>query len=100
MNFIDDKDKKRDFRELTKEEFLKSYSYLREGDYEDTKELIQKSEIINSNNKDYLYNVRILNSIDGGKNFYYTGNGKFVRSKEEAESYLKSLKHKKIQKER
>lgn len=36
-HFIDDKEKMKDFNILTKEEFLKSYSYLTEIEYEFTK---------------------------------------------------------------
>ena len=35
-SFIDDEEKMRDFRELTKEEFLESYSYITEAEYEMT----------------------------------------------------------------
>ena len=43
--FIDDQEKLRDFWELTKEEFLQSYSYLTEEEYDTTvKELKQKLE--------------------------------------------------------
>ena len=37
MNFLNDKDKMIDFKQLTKEQFLKSYSYITEKDYDDTK---------------------------------------------------------------
>ncbi len=40
-DFLDDKEKMRDFKELSKEEFLKSYSYLTEEDYNLTKELLE-----------------------------------------------------------
>lgn len=36
LSFIDDKEKMRDFKELTKEEFLFSYSYLTEEEYDAT----------------------------------------------------------------
>lgn len=36
MKFIDDKEKMNDFENLTKEEFLKSYSYITEKDYDET----------------------------------------------------------------
>ena len=36
MDFINDEEKMRDFYELSKEEFLNSYSYLTENDYEAT----------------------------------------------------------------
>lgn len=36
MHFLSDDDKMRDFKELTKEEFLQSYSYLTEEEYDAT----------------------------------------------------------------
>lgn len=41
-NFIDDKEKMRDFVSLTKEEFLSSYSYLTEEEYNNTLQLSNK----------------------------------------------------------
>ena len=41
-NFITDTEKMRDFKELSKEEFLKSYSYLTEEEYDNTKEIYTK----------------------------------------------------------
>lgn len=41
-NFIDDEEKMRDFYELTKEEFLFSYSYLTEEEYDNTAKLVNK----------------------------------------------------------
>ena len=38
-NFIDDLEKMRDFMILTKEEFLESYSYLTEAEYDNTAEI-------------------------------------------------------------
>lgn len=43
-NFIDDKEKMRDFYELTKEEFLLSYSYLTEEEYDNTAKLVDEKE--------------------------------------------------------
>ena len=37
QNFIDDKEKMNDFKNLSKNEFLKSYSYLTEEEYDNTK---------------------------------------------------------------
>ena len=37
-NFLDDDEKMADFKILTKEEFLTSYSYLTEQEYDNTKE--------------------------------------------------------------
>ena len=36
LNFTNDKEKMNDFKILTKEEFLKSYSYITEKEYDDT----------------------------------------------------------------
>ena len=35
----------------------------------------------------YNYDVKMLTSVDGGKNFYYCGYGKFFRTEEEAVAY-------------
>lgn len=52
-SFIDDKEKMKDFVELTKEEFLASYSYLSEEEYNLTK-------------KDYIEN-KFKKLVKGGK---------------------------------
>jgi hypothetical protein len=41
-NFVDDEEKMRDFYELTKDEFLASYSYLTEAEYDNTAKLVNK----------------------------------------------------------
>ena len=41
-NFIDDAEKMRDFKILSKEEFLSSYSYLTEEEYDNTMEIFKK----------------------------------------------------------
>lgn len=41
-NFIDDEEKMRDFVSLTKEEFLSSYSYLTEEEYDNTAAELRK----------------------------------------------------------
>ena len=38
-NFIDDTEKMRDFQTLSKEDFLESYSYLTEEEYENTMQI-------------------------------------------------------------
>lgn len=43
MDFLDDEEKMRDYFELTKDEFLKSYSYLTEDDYDATTKALEKS---------------------------------------------------------
>lgn len=42
MNFINDEEKMLDYFELTKDEFLESYSYLTEEDYNATTEMVEK----------------------------------------------------------
>ena len=42
VSFIDDKEKMKDFYILSKEEFLKSYSYLNEIEYDLTKSEVAK----------------------------------------------------------
>lgn len=39
-NFINDKEKMRDFKKLSKKEFLSSYSYLTEQEYDNTARII------------------------------------------------------------
>ena len=46
MHFIDDDEKMRDFFKLTKDEFLKSYSYLSEQDYDETKRKVDNGKIL------------------------------------------------------
>ena len=41
-DFIDDEEKMYDFVRLTKEEFLLSYSYITENEYENTKRLYKE----------------------------------------------------------
>lgn len=42
LSFIDDKEKMRDFKKLTKEEFLFSYSYLTEEEYDATMRCLKR----------------------------------------------------------
>lgn len=44
LSFADDVEKMRDFKELTKEEFLESYSYLTEEEYNATLEVINSEK--------------------------------------------------------
>ncbi len=48
-DFIDDKEKMRDFVELSKNEFLNSYSYLTEEEYDNTKEKLEEKRKIRKN---------------------------------------------------
>lgn len=41
-NFVDDEEKMRDFYELSKDEFLMSYSYLTEEEYDNTARIVNK----------------------------------------------------------
>lgn len=43
--FVDDGEKMRDFFDLTKEEFLDSYSYLAEEEYDATEEYVKKHNL-------------------------------------------------------
>lgn len=43
MDFLDDEEKMRDYFELTKDEFLKSYSYLTEENYDATTKALEKN---------------------------------------------------------
>lgn len=48
-SFIDDKEKMRDFFLLSKDEFLASYSYLTEEEYNNTKEKVKEERRIRKN---------------------------------------------------
>ena len=62
MDFIDDEEKMRDFYKLSKEEFLNSYSYLTENDYEKTiKVLNDTNETLKFKNKEYTLKVCTYN---------------------------------------
>lgn len=39
----------------------------------------------------YKFDVQLWKSIDGGETFWYTGNGKFCRSVEEADAYINRI---------
>lgn len=39
----------------------------------------------------YRYDVEIIRSVDGGKNFYFCGGGEFAKTKKEAERIKKRL---------
>ena len=55
------------------------------------KNIVQKAKIIKTQNKDYPYNVQILNSIDDGKTFHYTGEGEFLKDKEEVRHFIEKF---------
>ena len=40
----------------------------------------------------YLYNVQEFTSVDGGNTFWYCGFGKFCRTLEEANEYVRKMK--------
>lgn len=44
-NFRDDLEKMNDFKEMTKWEFLKSYSYITENEYDETKKALRLEKI-------------------------------------------------------
>ena len=39
----------------------------------------------------YSYNVQIETSVDGGRNFYYCGNGRYFRTEEEAKAFKEEI---------
>lgn len=41
--------------------------------------------------EEFKYNVQIWKSINYGRTFYYTGTGKFCRTKKEVKAYIKSV---------
>jgi len=43
----------------------------------------------------FKYNVKILNSNNFGKTYFYTGNGKFTKTKKDALLYRKNILNKK-----
>ena len=77
--FVDDGEKMRDFFDLTKEEFLKSYSYLTEEEYDVTAEYVKEHNLakplwvcnhclcaIEANEGNQIYrvgNARIIDSL-------------------------------------
>lgn len=68
--FDDDVEKMLDFMELSKEDFLKSYSYLSEEDYEATKKIIEGS----SQNDYKVITVRdILKTLISDPNYFSKG---------------------------
>ena len=46
MDFINDDEKMRDYFLLTKDEFLESYKYLSENDYNETQEIVKRQGVI------------------------------------------------------
>ena len=62
-DFIDDEEKMYDFVRLTKEEFLSSYSYLTEDEYNNTKRLYEERNRWNNGSMEgelILWTSRIL----------------------------------------
>ena len=57
IHFINDIDKMRDFFILTKQEFLDSYSYLNEEDYDATSERVSDKQRYNNN---LMFNTKYL----------------------------------------
>ena len=77
-NFIDDAEKMRDFKILSKEEFLSSYNYLTEAEYDNTMEIYKQME------KEYRFAVKLC---DG-----YLAEGIYtVKAKTDEEAQEKAL---------
>ena len=45
-NFLNDAEKMRDFRKMSKQEFLRFYSYLSEREYDSTKRLLKARKLL------------------------------------------------------
>lgn len=41
----------------------------------------------------YNYNVQVLISIDGGNNYYYSGIGKFCKTRKDAKKYIQEYEN-------
>lgn len=39
----------------------------------------------------YMYDVQIVTSVDGGKNWYYCGHGRYCKTREEAEEFAATI---------
>lgn len=63
MNFLDDKEKMKDFIQMTKEDFLSSYSYLSEQEYEETMVLKTKYDIEEFLNEDMEHQNKRIDYI-------------------------------------
>ena len=50
---------------------------------------MNKFEIVKSGSQKYPYNARILTSGDGGKSYYYCGNGRYCKTLQEAFEFIK-----------
>lgn len=59
MNFINDKEKMRDFYKLSKDEFLESYSYLKKEDYDETKKVVEQNK-----------NIMLMEEIKGNEDLH------------------------------
>ena len=57
------------------------------GKLQDERSIIRIAKIVKTDNEDFPYNVQVLNSLDCGKSFYYTGSGKFFKTEDEAQEY-------------
>ena len=78
--FLDDKEKMEDFVDLTKGEFLKSYSYLTEEEYDETADLLKDKVNVwykENYNFDELADelneftfLELLNALQAGSNIY------------------------------
>lgn len=68
QNFLDDNEKMLDFAQLSKEEFLKSYSYLSEADYEQTAEAMENLIEASIEKEKKLYDETNVYDIIASKN--------------------------------
>ena len=78
-NFVWDKDKMIDYRDLSKEEFLKSYSYLTEEEYDNTTEILTPdmckiiNELLNSSIPYGKVTVEIMDDCTDAYAIYVDG---------------------------
>ena len=59
-NFLDDEEKMKDFKAMSKEDFLKSYSYITPEEYDNTAKLLAKNEADEDDDYDVDYPDEIL----------------------------------------
>lgn len=68
--FIDDEEKMRDFKELTKEEFLQTYSYLTEEEYDMTEKEYKQKQIYYYDIWDGCKGIIIANDYEEAKKIF------------------------------
>lgn len=85
LSFTDDIDKMRDFDSLSKEEFLSSYSYLTEEEYDAT------AEELKSQNLTGLHMVKVLSYKEAVNNKYHIYDNRIEKTDNESEIYQAAI---------